>query len=235
MKSRSLKSRVLAFLLVVCMVVGLTPVYAVSVGTSVATLQVDGTNNSDVHVTFTPTENGHYFLVNHPDFPTLGACADHGPMPASSFDFDDDEGWGFVYELTAGQTYCFKVQTADAFDVNIKQVSVAQDFDIPATLTGYAGTTICLPIDFNDALSTEVACDTPSVVELRGGNARSEDLKLLAPGTATITLTSHTGITKTCVVTVVPPETFNVGETKTVTIDPGETVAFQFTPSVTGS
>ena len=205
MKSRSLKSRVLAFLLVVCMVVGLTPVYAVSVGTSVATLQVDGTNNSDVHVTFTPTENGHYFLVNQPPLPTLSACGDHGAVP-TSFDFDDDEGWGYVYELTAGQTYCFRAETTNAYTVNVKKVSVAQSFDIPATLTGYAGQTIALPIDFNDALSTEVACDNPSVVELRGGNAHSEDLKLLAPGTATITVTPHTGDpAQTCVVTVVDP------------------------------
>ena len=240
MKRRSLKSRMLAFLLVLCMLVGLTPVYAVSVGESVTGHRIDPQNANTVdgyvHIDFTPTESGHYFLVNSPSYPTLEACTDHGAAPASKFDFDDDEGWGFVYELTANTTYCFKVQTTDTYDVNIKKVSVAQDFEIPATMTGYAGTVHWMPINFDGALSTEIATNAPNVVDISaGGNAREHRLDFVAPGTATITVTSHTGITKTCVVTVKAPETIKAGETKTVYIDPYSTAVFEFIPDENGT
>ena len=70
MKRRTLKSRLLAFLLVLCMVVGLTPVYAVSEGEIVAEYFINpGMADDDgvVHVEFTPEEDGHYFLVVWPE------------------------------------------------------------------------------------------------------------------------------------------------------------------------
>ena len=111
MKQRTLKTRLLAMLLVFAMVFGMVPAYGVSAAETVDSLYIHSGlagDDGQIHVTYTPEETGHYFLVNTTDYPGLSACED-GETPLSEFDFDDEDGWGSVYELEAGKNYCFKI------------------------------------------------------------------------------------------------------------------------------
>ena len=67
MKRGTLKSRLLAFLLVLCMVAGLTPVYAVSEGETEAfvvneTKTITLAARESCSYTFTPDEDGTYIV-----------------------------------------------------------------------------------------------------------------------------------------------------------------------------
>ena len=240
MKRRTLKSRLLAFLLVLCMVVGLTPVYAVSEGEIVAEYFIYPDMADDdgmVHVEFTPEEDGHYFLAISPQFDSFMSCS-HGAEPVDSFPFDDDYGYGSVYELKAGQTYCFAQHHLEdfAYTAYMKKVSVPETFDIPETLTGYVGTETWLNIAFEGALSTEVTSSDLTVVNTEtGGNAHGHVLELLKVGTATVTVTAQNGVVKTCEVTVKEPGQIALDETKVVDLEAGESVAYTFVPAESGN
>jgi len=254
MKHGTLKIRLLAVLLTLCLLVGLAPVYAVSVGDVVKEYTIDGNTASNdgnltydadgkAHLKFTPDESGHYYMARTGGN-GFSDCSDGAAINVNdTFDFDDDENdrgyYGFVYNLTGGSTYCFVIDPVqgEAFDLKIKKVEVASSFSVPATMEGYAGQVLPMPIDFdeNHVLSTEVLSSDPSKVNPWGGNARREDLQLLAEGTATITVTSHTGQVETCVVTVKAPETISVNETKTVSLQGGERIVYSFTPTQSGT
>lgn len=240
MKRRTLKSRLLAFLLVLCMVVGLTPVYAVSEGEIVQTYELHSSMADDqgmVHVEFTPEEDGHYFLVICPEFDAFMSCG-HGAEPVDSFGFDDDYGWGSVYELKAGQTYCFVHETREGYlyEAYMKKVTVPETFNIPETLVGYVGSDAWLEIEFEGALATDVTSSDSTVVNAKNlGNAHGQWFDLLKPGTATITVTANNGVVKTCEVTVKEPGQIALDETKVVDLEAGESVAYTFVPAESGN
>ena len=238
MKQRTLKTRLLAMLLVFAMVFGMVPAYGVSAAEAVDTFHIhSGLAGEDgqIHVTYTPEETGFYFLVNTPDYSSLSACGD-GESPLSSFDFDDEDGWGNVYELEAGKNYCFTVADSGGdYFAYVKKVTVPADFTVPETATGYVGETLHLDIGFEGALSTEVTSSDETVASSNGGNAHMKEIALLKAGTATITFTSHTGVVHTCEVTVLPPLALTLNESRAHALEAGDAVVYSFTPAADGN
>ena len=232
MKQRTLKTRLLAMLLVFAMVFGMVPAYGVSAAETVDSLYIHSGlagDDGQIHVTYTPEETGHYFLVNTTDYPSLSACED-GETPLSEFDFDDEDGWGSVYELEAGKNYCFTVPDfGGEYFAYVKQVTVPADFTVPETATGYVGDTIRLDIGFEGALFTEVTSSDENVATSIGGNAHMEEIFLLDVGTATLTFTSNTGVVHTCEVTVLPPVELTLDEERTLYLAEGVSEAFSYT------
>ena len=254
MKRGTLKFRLLAVLLMLCLLTSLAPVYAVSVGDlleghEIKAIQADtdGVN----HFEYTPDESGYYFFATHAEEPEFMPCnhADIGATAATDyFNFDAEDSRGKVYKLTEDVKYCFAADNQDRHDfiLNIKKVEVAPDFSVPATLEGTVGQVLPVDIRFDDdkALQTDPAvvgsntnANGDQIVELRGGTARVEHVALLAEGTVTIEFTSPNlpNDVATCVITVKAAETILENETKTVSLRGGESVTYSFTPNTPGT
>lgn len=144
MKSRSLKSRVLAFLLVVCMVVGLTPVYAVSVETFNAgetkTVSIDP--GETVAFQFTPSVTGSYTLYTSDDYGTYPVEFEIVGQSQDMWQQNGSRGMS-GFDLQAGTTYTWKVWS-DSGCVNVPLTLVKADAMTGLTLvqsavTGFVG------------------------------------------------------------------------------------------------
>ena len=165
MKSGTLMTRILAVLLVVGMIAGMTPAYAWTEGEVIEKIWIGGENmdaDGYVHVNFTPEKDGFYYVASHDG--KFEACAD-GPAPLSSFRFADNHGCGPVFELTANKTYCFKVphKVNLGYWISLIKVNVADDFTLMESFEGCANTTMMSRVMFDGALELTFTVDDPSV------------------------------------------------------------------------
>lgn len=108
MKRRTLKSRLLAFLLVLCMVVGLTPVYAVSDG-EYETLELDVPKlvaveaGETVTYKFIPEETGEYVVLGWYEMGSPRELVVEGPNASCK----EMKNSAYRCSLTAGEEYTF--------------------------------------------------------------------------------------------------------------------------------
>ena len=108
MKRRTLKSRLLAFLLVLCMVVGLTPVYAVSDG-EYETLELDVPKlvaveaGETVTYKFIPEETGEYVVLGWYEMGSPRELIVEGPNASCK----EMKNSAYRCSLTAGEEYTF--------------------------------------------------------------------------------------------------------------------------------
>ena len=143
--------------------------------------------------------------------------------------------------MAAGMTPAYAVsENLDNYQMSIRsgEAAAAADFSIPEEMSGYVDTILWLSVYSESAVSTEITCSDPTVVDVNWGAAGNEyGLRLLKPGKATVTvyLTDDPSVFRTCEVTVKEPETFVAGETKNIYMDPYQTVIYEFTPTEDGS
>ncbi len=249
MKRGTLRFRLLAVLLMLCMLASLTPVYANTVGSVVKDYDIDGNMTSDdgmltygtdgrMHLEFTPSETGYYYLARTSGFGFV-YCSDHSAAEITSgFDYDDDDGYGIVYKLLAGQKYCFVTDVihGTSYVLKIKKVTLADSFEIATTMAGVVGQTLELGFNYDRdfVFDAEVSSSDESVVKVLGRNANGQNLQLLKAGTATITVMTSTGLKQTCDVTVTEAENLLLNEAGNINLEPGESTFFTFVPEEDG-
>ena len=141
MKRRTLKSRLLAFLLVLCMVAGLTPVYAVTEGdfeafvvneTKVVTLE----GGASCSYTFTPDEDGTYILYRPNNAWYFDLSINSSDWMVNDWRWNSATATGIIYyNMKTGSQYEIKLQNwssaAQTADISLIKAMPAAAQRIP--------------------------------------------------------------------------------------------------------
>lgn len=177
--------------------------------------------NSDFrcNIEFTPAESGLYMVGNNAfndPSPTIEAVS---PVITSNFDHDlvmnDVPYCGPVYELAKDVTYTFTLNTQGNSTVEMMICKGEHATSITpqqTEVTGYVGGTVMLGYDVEpygafNGINTSVSSDETVAVEMGGNCAEPvRHIQLLKAGTATITVTTASGLTAAVKVTVKEPE-----------------------------
>ena len=192
---------------------------------------------------FIPEEDGWYAFFSEGDSDTYGYLYD-GSMNQLQADDEDGEGSNFkiIEELVGGETYFIKAKfyssyRSGSFDLKAIKLVPAESIVIEQgdLLEGYPFESTSLsaymtPDDIIPESYTWSSNDTTVVTVNSYGNVSYK-----APGTATITVTSDSGLTDTIEVTVKEFPDILLNDTKTVVIDENQKVGyFKFTPEEDG-
>lgn len=201
--------------------------------------------------TFTPASTGDYMLGcnNSVIQPGISEVSQNGSW--------GEDLWSYtMYPLTGGVTYTVEIHYWDPFntypdgcsaDVKIIKCDPLAGISLNKTAaTGRVGETVDLiattnPVYINqDALEWSVDNDSVASIERDGPSDCS--LKLLSPGTATVTATLG-GYSASCVITVEDDSPIPGGAdvwpvqtaSQTLTLMPGQAKLYTFTPTETGT
>lgn len=244
MKRRTLKSRLLAFLLVLCMVVGLTPVYAVGEGEQ-ETIELDVikmvTLNSGetVAYTFVPAESGNYIVHHTNEVGWLDIWLDGNHNGDCELITETRTGRVY-YDLVAGENYILEVtcpewaEKMDSAEIVLTKSAETEGFTIEGRTKGIVDSNLDCRLQFtpefgvSDDITWSVSDE--SIAEIVSNTNTFCDLYLKVAGTVTLTATSVQDPTKTASVeiTVEEPKYIQVGETVEVNLQPGEMTAYNF-------
>ena len=158
--------------------------------------------------------------------------------------YDWNEGLfvGYGFKVEEGKTYNIDISNNTDETVNYDvYMWLAECYgDLNMSQTAYAGnaqTTVNLTVSSETAMAFEPITWTssdPDVAEIGTGSNMNRVIDLLAPGTATITATTASGLTATCEVTVKDQQTIAPGETKNFTLEKDQQEVFLFTPAESG-
>jgi len=194
---------------------------------------LNSSNNNDMHyVKFTPTISGGYYF-------NMG---DYGYITVNEgFNYYTEGDKSVYVELTAGTTYVIGVnEFVGQNTITVKRAVAATSMSLSqSSISGYAYTSVTLytalaPANAIPQAATFASSDS-SVVQVYNYGDDYCELRLLAPGTATVTATSASGLTATCEITV--------SEMSTLTLDTpyavynesyNDSCYVSFTPSESG-
>ena len=156
--------------------------------------------------------------------------------------------FGFDIPMTAGDTYILKVshdmEWEESFEFAIGQFAAATSMKLDkSTVSVYPYEQFALNPDFGSifAIAEDVTftSSNPAIVEFNPNYEEETGLggygfKPLKPGKVTITATSENGLKATCTVTVKTPGSIGLGEHTTPVLNDGDSIAYYFTPEVSG-
>lgn len=233
---------------------GLTATYTVVVK-SMPTLtlntatRVTITNNEEQTFVFTPSQSGtYYFAVSNssPVYNLVHLSCRTGGSYYNEFESEDSEP--MAAQLESGVTYVIDTYFNEyrdpgngSFDLTVYKATPATaiSFAEGSTYSGYENTLKILSLDFTPVYHTpesvRFTSGNENIVKVMGGSNEECQIKLVAPGTATVTATSENGLTATCTVTVKELKTLTLGVTAAAEIiNGGDEDYFRFTPTQTG-
>ena len=243
MKRRTMKSRLLAFLLVLCMIVGLTPVYAVDEGNLEAfvvneTKTITLGAGESCSYTFTPDEDGTYIL--YCPISKVFWFVINGSVLTYGWNSTNTAGV-ICFGMKAGQQYEIQVgngsglDTVDTADVTLIKATRTEGITITEESPIYLpGSIVIFGLEFTPEFG---AADTfrwsvsdAGIAEICYETAHSCELDLKAAGTFTLTATSRTdpSVTASIEITVEEPKTIQLGETAEVNLQPGKMGQYNF-------
>ena len=194
--------------------------------------------NEECTLTFTPEADGWY------GFYSTG----HGTDPSANvwceeFEINNDDGGedlNFLIKqyFTAGQTYRFYAEWGLSRDaqlaLHLEPLVKAEAMTLAAeALSDYAGESYFMECDFQPMLAApedvtwESSNEAVASVDLNG------NIDLLAPGKATVTATSESGLTASAEVTVPEVQELTDGDSVALTGEQ-DSVRFRFVPETTG-
>lgn len=174
-------------------------------------------------VKFTPTEEGEYVFYSQGGLDTKARLYDVEKNELTS----DDDGMGdnnfkLVYSLTAGDVYYLESffyypEQVGSFSLHLEKSTKATSISfIEDTYTGFVGYTVGFEFDFTPIYTVDTltySVDKEGIIEI---DTESNEAKLLAPGTVTVTVETTNGCTDTCTITVREVKNISDGETGTV-------------------
>lgn len=244
MKRGTLKSRLLAFLLVLCMVAGLTPVYAVTEGDFEAfavneTKTVALEPGEVVEYTFTPDEDGNYVLYQPVGENGIEIWMNVNYQVCNSW-IGDEHYICVAYDLTAGETYQIELhhpswyETGTVMDVTLIKATETEGIFIAGDNYAMVGESKNFSVrytpEFGAADSVSWTVSDENIATVEGDWNGVCDVLFKSAGTFTLTATSINdgSISASIEVTVDEPKTIQVGETVEVNLQPGESVEYNF-------
>ena len=197
--------RFLAMLLAICLTLGALPVHAagetVSAALSLGDNQVQFPAGEWVSVSFTPAESGEYWISQPADAPFVPGKI----SGLESYDhYDDQNSYGYVYQLNQGTSYTIELYCAEAVTgtVTVTKVENAEEVTVSAGTVGYLGDTCGAQLNFPEGTvdCVDVAFSDPSVAELAypvdsRDNYNNVTIRLLKVGSTTVTATTRGGAT----------------------------------------
>lgn len=233
---------------------GLTATYTVVVK-SMPTLTLDTatrvtiTNNEEQSYLFTPSQSGTYYFAVSNSSPVYNLVHLNGRTGGTYYnEFESYNSEPMVAQLEGGVTYVIDTYYDEyrdpgngSFDLTVYKATPATaiSFAGGSTYSGYENTLKILSLDFTPVYHTPESVHFTSgnenIVKVMGGSNEECQIKLVAPGTATVTATSENGLTATCTVTVKELKTLTLGVTAAAEIiNGGDEDYFRFTPTQTG-
>ena len=196
---------------------------------------------------FTPEESGRY-IIYMPQKAMLNLSVTESETHTNverleAWDSDDGKSSGEIYELEAGASYLINLYNLNysykiSTTVTLEKV---QNYDFFAfdfsEIVHYVGDEMILQVQTGPAAAIETISWTSSdsnvaFFEFSSGSMAWFGLK--KAGTCTITATSSSGKTASCVVHVVEPEKLILDEVVTFSLKPSEYVLYQFTAPADG-
>ena len=140
------------------------------------------------------------------------------------------------FHAEAGETYrlaAVNETTSTASDVIVKLEK--STFSLPERINGTVGSTVDIVADVSPrTVDISWSVDNANVAQITQADADLASIRLLAPGTATLTAWCG-GQKATCTITVKSPVAFELGTVRKVTLAPGESVHYQFTAPEAGT
>ena len=244
----------LSVVLAVAMLIGMV-VLPVSAEENAVSIEVDETKtfvltgNQNKQLQFTPAESGRYILYRpiDSDFTCdFFVCEDDGDWKTIEHEQWHDPGEQFdgsVIDAQAGETYIFLINNnsynAITCTVSLAVAQAFETFEINCeAFSGYANDILSLSIK----TSPEFAFETipwentnPEAVQMLYAINGEAQVRLMAPGEATVTARSESGKTASCAITVLEKPAIEAGETVELEIDPGQQKQFHFSPDESGA
>lgn len=195
-------------------------------------------SSDDVYFRFIPDETATYTFTTTGSLDTIGTLYDSSMSQLVSN--DDSEGRNFLIrrELQQGETYYINARLygSDTGSFILKLLKNAPATGLmlnTAQVTDYPGTGVTLTASFlpEGAFSEELhwMSSDDSVASVTDDG----EVSLNKLGTAVITVSSESGLTATCAVTVKDYETLVLDETKSFEMNTNEKVFCQFVPEET--
>ncbi len=240
--------KISAILLVLAMVLSMVPLSALAEDYPAITLgeektvTLDGETITAMTFRFTPEESGRYrFYSYEGEHDTYGYILDaDGNVLAEDDDDGEERNFSAVYRLTAGTTYLLKAKFFSSNNSGTMKVQVEKAPDPTAVVLDPAE-------DYTEGLhggryfyysfqpeGTEAnitySSSDPEIVSVRDDGYVSG----MAPGTATITITTDNGLTDSVTVTVVDAIDIELDTEYTVSPAVCHSGAYRFTPTESG-
>ena len=214
---------------------------SVSVGENFVTIPAEGSTD----INFTAPESGNYLFYMPSGVWNIGfdAWTFDGEMGVKSSEWEHVSGTyhGRTFEMTAGTVYKIRMYNwqpvEQSFPLNVVKTVPYETIEFPNAQICYVGNQIYLRLSGTPDFATGSVTWTnsnPSAAEVTWSDNAGVSLTGLSAGTTTITATTENGLTATCEVTVKNMETIAVGETKPISLVPGENLRFEFTPAESG-
>lgn len=207
------------------------------------TVTID-TPGQEYWVKFTPEETGKYVFYSQGQTDTIAELYDANEMLLETVDDglgDGTNNFCLDYEMVAGETYYLRTTYHVSPDVTSYEILLvkattptAVSFD-KETYKGYEGEYLDFDLLFTPAYAVEdftFEVSQNGIIETWDNCYGAE---LSAPGTVTLTITSASGCTDTCTITVLEKEEIRVGDTKTINIEQDFPVSLKFTPETDGT
>lgn len=196
---------------------------------------------------FEPEETGTYKF----DFTCVNSYIDWIAMYDGDLSWLSETSGDFQYEFTAGETYYlnpyayvdYNQDEGDESYISLKvsksvsatSISLSED-DIKGCLASYE--TITATFSPENAKEEDITWtssdDSVVVIDRTLNNSKTCKVKFVGGGTATITATSESGLTDTCLVTVEKPLEISLDEVITRTEEEGYLYTYTFTPEENG-
>ena len=197
---------------------------------------------------FVPEEDGYYaFYSSDNAKPTYGMILDYGDMNVLASDSYSGGNGNFLikYKLTAGTAYLLAAQydwysTTEPFNVTLDKCPALEAIRLSwDEITDYVGASswhFSVIYDPNGAAPEPITWTSSdeSVARMNYSSGSDNYISFVAPGEATITATSESGLTATCKVTVLAPLTLEENVPLTVNVERNKAPTLVFTPSESG-
>ena len=192
---------------------------------------------------FTPEKDGTYVFYSISNSDTYGYLLNSS---GSTLKTDDQSGEGsnfrIEYALTGGETYVLRCKyyyssTNGFFDVCVYELVDAEYVQITDgdSFTGYVETQHALSAELLPMISRDQSMTWTSTDDTIVSVDQDGLINLLKPGSATITVTTESGLSDSIVVTVKDFSAINVGSKNTVEItEKDPSISFKFTPTESG-
>ena len=206
-------------------------------------------DQENIYFAFTPEEDGTYAFYSTDD--NGGYC---DLLDKSDVVLKDDSGSGvgdnfkIVYDLVAGETYTYvyRIYSDDCSSVSVKLQKATEEVAgiklSNSAIDGYIDMGATLEVDVLPSNSVgnvgEVTwtSSNPEIVEIDGTYDLSCYLYFVSEGTATVTATTESGLSASCVVTVGKIPEIKVNDTKTINVEYNQDfAAYSFTPEKDGT
>lgn len=199
------------------------------------------------YLLFTPEESGRYILY----FPQNAVLNMSVEESETHENVDSMEAWesgdgkfrGEIFEFEAGATYLIDLYNLNhsygvSTTITLEKVQIYDFFEFECSeLYCYEGDELILQIETGPATAIETISwisSDPNVAVFEFSSGTMAWFALKHAGTSTITATSASGKTTSCVIHVANPEMLTLDEAVTFSLKPSEYVLYQFTAPEAG-